>query len=176
MPIVSTTQRNAGIVCSIGAIITLLLSGGQVRTNKEGLELIGNAEGCRRSPYTCPAGFATDGIGNTHDVVAGTVKTDEQIAEDWQRNILDAEWCVNQYADGKRLPDDVFSAAVSLTFRVGCGKVRKSTLFTMLLTGPRNYVTACHQFPRWKWAGGKVMPGLETRSLKEEALCLKGAR
>ena len=40
-------------VCSVGAIITLLFAnfGGEIRTSKQGLEIIGDAEGCRRDPY-----------------------------------------------------------------------------------------------------------------------------
>ncbi|MEE6801787.1 lysozyme, partial [Escherichia coli O8:H10] len=61
----------AGIVCSVGMIITMVLNAGHVRTNERGLRLIGNAESCRRDPYLCPAGVLTDGIGNTHNVSAG---------------------------------------------------------------------------------------------------------
>ena len=40
-----------GAVCSVAAIIAIVLNAGHVRTNERGLELIGNAEGCRRDPY-----------------------------------------------------------------------------------------------------------------------------
>ncbi|GHM10714.1 hypothetical protein ECZU41_53820 [Escherichia coli] len=49
----------------IAVMITIVMGNGNVRTNRAGLELIGNAEGCRRDPYMCPAGVWTDGIGNT---------------------------------------------------------------------------------------------------------------
>lgn len=162
----------AGGLCSVVAAIAIVLSHGQVRTNKEGLELIGNAESCRLHPYVCPAGVLTDGIGNTHGVRDG--KTLEQIADDWQRNILDAERCVNRFGAGGRIPDNAFSAATSLTFRVGCGKVKTSTLFQMLRGG--DLKGACEQFPRWRFAGGVVMPGLAARSEKESALCMKDVR
>ncbi len=125
-----------GVVCSVGTIIAIVLNAGHVRTNERGLELIGNAESCRRDPYVCPAGVLTDGIGNTHDVKADVRKTDEQIARDWEMNILEAEKCVNNYASGKRLSDDTFSAVTSITFNVGCGAMRKSTLYAMLRDGP----------------------------------------
>ena len=80
-----------GAVCSVAAIIAIVLNAGHVRTNERGLELIGNAEGCRRDPYVCPAAVLTDGIGNTHGVKPGVRKTDKQIAADWERNILEAE-------------------------------------------------------------------------------------
>lgn len=38
----------ADAVCSVMAIIAIVLSHGQVHTNQKGLELIGNAESCRR--------------------------------------------------------------------------------------------------------------------------------
>lgn len=169
----STRAGAVGIVCSIATMISIVLSSGNVRTNAEGLELIGNAESCRRDPYICPTGYLTDGVGNTHGVKKGTIKNDAQIAADWEKNILDAERCVNQYGNGKRLGDNMFSAAVSLTFRVGCGKVRNSTMFQFFRAGPANYTEACHQFTRWVWGGGKVLPGLVTRAGKEENLCLK---
>lgn len=75
----------AGIVCSVAAIIAIVLGNGHVRTNERGLELIGNAESCRRDPYVCPAGVLTDGMGNTHGVKPGTVKNDQQIAAEWEK-------------------------------------------------------------------------------------------
>jgi len=162
----------AGAVCSVGAIIAIVLGMGNVRTNERGLELIGNAESCRRDPYVCPAGVITDGIGNTHGVKAGVRKTDEQIAKDWQANILDAEKCVNAYGNGKSLSDNTFSAVTSITFNTGCANMRTSTLFKKLQQG--EIKQACDQFPRWVYGGGKVLPGLVTRRDAEKQLCLDG--
>ncbi|MFZ5272563.1 lysozyme [Enterobacter asburiae] len=162
----------AGAVCSVGAIIALVLGMGNVRTNERGLELIGNAESCRRDPYVCPAGVITDGIGNTHGVKPGVRKTDEQIAKDWQANILEAEKCVNAYGNGKSLSDNTFSAVTSITFNCGCATMRTSTLFKKLQQG--EIKQACEQFPRWVYGGGKVLPGLVTRRDAEKQLCLDG--
>ncbi|WP_320734031.1 lysozyme [Enterobacter kobei] len=162
----------AGAVCSVGAIIALVLGMGNVRTNERGLELIGNAESCRRDPYVCPAGVITDGIGNTHGVKPGVRKTDEQIAKDWQANILEAEKCVNAYGNGKSLSDNTFSAVTSITFNCGCATMRTSILFKKLQQG--EIKQACEQFPRWVYGGGKVLPGLVTRRGAEKQLCLDG--
>lgn len=162
----------AGIVCSVAAIIAIVLGNGYVRTNERGLELIGNAESCRRDPYVCPAGVITDGIGNTHGVKPGVRKTDEQIAKDWQANILEAEKCVNTYGNGKLLSDNTFSAVTSITFNCGCAAMRTSTLFKKLQQG--EIKQACEQFPRWVYGGGKVLPGLVTRRDAEKQLCLDG--
>jgi lysozyme len=78
----------AGVACSVMTIIAIVVSNGHIRTNQRGLELIGNAESCRRDPYVCPAGVLTDGIGNTHGVKEGTRKTDQQIAADWEKTSL----------------------------------------------------------------------------------------
>ncbi|KAA5935359.1 lysozyme [Pantoea sp. Bo_2] len=162
----------AAAACSVTLIINIILSHDLVRTNRAGLELIGNAEGCRRDPYTCPAGIITDGIGNTHGVKPGTRKTDQQIAQDWEKNIQAAEECVNQYADGKSLSDDTFSAVTSITFNAGCAAMKKSTLFALLRQSEIRQ--ACDQFPRWVYGGGKLLPGLVHRRDQEKALCLKG--
>ncbi len=164
----------AGIVCSVATIIAIVMNAGHVRTNERGLELIGNAESCRRDPYVCPAGVLTDGMGNTHGVKPGTIKNDQQIAAEWEKNILDAESCVNRYANGRKLPDNTFSAAVSVTFRAGCGNMRNSTMFTLFRGG--DLKAACYQFPRWVYGGGRVLPGLVTRAGNEEALCLDGLK
>lgn len=164
----------AGIVCSVATIIAIVINAGHVRTNERGLELIGNAESCRRDPYVCPAGVLTDGMGNTHGVKPGTIKGDQQIAVEWEKNILDAESCVNRYGNGKRLSDDTFSAAVSVTFRTGCGNMRTSTMFSLFRGG--DITAACYQFKRWVWGGGVVLPGLVTRARDEEALCLDGLK
>lgn len=165
-----------GVVCSVGTIIAIVMNAGHVRTNERGLELIGNAESCRRDPYVCPAGVLTDGIGNTHGVKAGVRKTDEQIARDWEMNILEAEKCVNSYASGKRLSDNTFSAVTSITFNVGCGAMRKSTLYAMLRDGPAAWPSACNQFTRWVYAGKTILPGLVKRRDAEKQLCLDGLK
>jgi len=173
MSAIKKAGGTAGIVCSVATIIAIVVSSGQVRTNQRGLELIGNAESCRRDPYVCPAGVLTDGMGNTHGVVRGTVKNDQQIAKEWEVNILDAESCVNRYGNGRNLSDNAFSAAVSVTFRAGCGNTRTSQMFIFFRSG--NITAACNQFTRWVWGGGKVLPGLVTRAGNEKALCLDGA-
>ncbi|OWF68945.1 lysozyme [Yersinia alsatica] len=159
-----------GAACAVSAIITIVVSNGAVRTSEKGLELIGNAEACRRDPYVCPAGVLTDGIGNTHGVKAGVIKTDAQIAADWEKNILEAESCVNKYGNGKKLNQGQFDAVTSITFNAGCAQMQKSTMYRMLREG--KFTEACYQFPRWTYGGGKQLPGLVTRREKEKSLCL----
>ncbi|MFV8981166.1 lysozyme [Serratia fonticola] len=160
----------AGVVCSVMVIIGLVVANGNVRTSQKGLEIIGNAEACRLEPYLCPANVWTDGIGNTHGVNPGVRKTVDQVAADWERNILDAEKCVIRYANGDKLPIGAFDAAVSITFNAGCPAMQKSTMFMRFREG--RITDACNQFPRWVYANGKILRGLEIRREKERELCL----
>lgn len=172
----------AGAVCSVGAIITLVLSMKLgVRTNKEGLELIGNAEACRRDPYVCPAGVLTDGVGNTHGVVPGVRKTDEQIAKDWAANIRDAERCINEQFRGAEMNDNQFSAMTSAAFNMGCrnlmsytnaqGKRVPTTIWRH--ASAARWPEMCDRLTDFTKSGGKVLPGLVTRRAKERELCFK---
>ncbi len=166
---ISKKTGAAGAVCSVAVIIGLVLSSGEVKTSRAGLELIGNAEGCRRDPYKCPADVWTDGVGNTHGVNPGVRKTDQQIAADWQKNILAAEQCVNRYAAGDKLRQGAFDAAVSITFNSGCAAMQKSTMFRLFRQG--DVAAACEQFPRWVYVDGVKLNGLVIRRDKEHALC-----
>lgn len=168
----------AGGVCAIAALIALVLSGGHVRTNEAGLSLIGNAEGCRADPYRCPADVPTDGVGNTHNVYAG--KTQQQIAKDWERNVLDAEKCINRHFRGEELNNNQFSAMTSAAFNLGCANLRTytangkrvpTTIYKRAQAGDFNGM--CNRLPDFVRAGGKVLPGLVTRRQAEKELCLK---
>ena len=168
-------RRIAGGACSIAAIIALVLSQHpEIRTPPEALQIIGDAEGCRRDPYMCPAGVPTDGVGNTHNVYAG--KTLEQIAGDWARNIRDAEKCVNRHFNGDRLPQPAFGAMVSMVFNHGCQRQAfnrngsKTQIKRLAEVG--DWRAMCNQIPRWD-SGGK-WPGIIKRRAKEQALCLTG--
>ncbi|WP_074013839.1 lysozyme [Candidatus Sodalis sp. SoCistrobi] len=166
--------------CAVTAIIALVASWGQVRTNAEGLALIGHAEGCLREPARCPAGRLTDGIGNTHGVKPGTHKNDQQIAADWQRNLLDAEHCINRYFRGSEMSDNTFSAMTSSAFNTGCyglrtykgkdGQRHETTIHKLAQQG--KWREMCERLPEFD-NGGKY-PGLTKRREAERQLCLKG--
>lgn len=168
--------RGALGVCSVISIIAVMYTsyGDEIRLSPAGAEIIGNAEGCRREPYKCPADVLTVGIGSTEysglPIEPKRIYTDLEIAERWKNDIQVAEKCVNQYGNGRNLPQFVFDAATSITFNVGCGAMRKSTMFKYLNAG--KYVQACNELSRWTRAGGRVLPGLVSRREKEKQLCL----
>ena len=168
--------RGALGVCSVISIIAVMYTsyGDEIALSPAGAEIIGNAEGCRREPYKCPADVLTVGIGSTEysglPIEPKRIYTDLEIAERWKNDIQVAEKCVNQYGNGRNLPQPVFDAATSITFNVGCGAMRKSTMFKYLNAG--KYVQACNELSRWTRAGGRVLPGLVSRREKEKQLCL----
>ena len=157
-------------ICSVSVIIGIVIANysDEIRTSKAGLEIIGNAESCVREPYYCPANVLTVGIGSTGNIQQ-KVYTDEEIAERWVGDIKTAEQCVNRYANGFHLPQPVFDATVSITFNVGCTKMRTSTMFKHLNNG--NYRAACNEFTRWNKSGGVVLNGLVKRRDREKELC-----
>lgn len=161
--------------CSVAMIIAVVVSdySNEIRTGERGLEIIGNAEGCAREPYRCPADVLTVGIGSTELSglqIERKKYSDEEIAQRWVNDIKVAEKCVNGWANGKNLPQGAFEAIVSITFNVGCSKLKHSTLFKHAKNG--DIQAMCDQFPRWKYASGKVLRGLEIRRRKERELCL----
>ncbi|QIM65253.1 lysozyme [Frederiksenia canicola] len=164
------------VVCSVTAVIAVMQQhfSSEFRTSEAALEIIGDAEGCRRDPYVCPADVLTVGIGSTEaggePIDPKKRYSDLEIAERWKNDIKIAEQCVNRYANGHWIPQGVFDAAVSLTFNVGCGKTRDSTMFRKIRSG--DYVGACNELPKWVRAGNKVLKGLVIRREKERALCL----
>lgn len=169
--------RGALGVCSVISIIAVMYTsyGDEIALSPAGAEIIGNAEGCRREPYKCPSDVLTVGIGSTEysglPIEPKRIYTDLEIAERWKNDIQVAEKCVNQYGNGRNLPQSVFDSATSITFNVGCGAMRKSTMFKYLNAG--KYAQACNEFSRWTRASGRVLPGLVSRREKEKALCLQ---
>ncbi|KMK50653.1 glycoside hydrolase [[Actinobacillus] muris] len=170
-----SAKLTAAVVCGVSAIIGLVqLSHPDLRISQAGMAIIGNAEGCRRDPYQCPADVLTVGIGSTaaggEPIDPNRLYTNQEIADRWAKDLRTAEQCVNRYANGKTLPQGVFDALTSITFNVGCGAMRKSTMFRKANAG--DYLGACNELPKWVYAGGKKLRGLEIRREKEKRLCL----
>lgn len=148
---------------------------GVLFVSQRALEVIGNAEGCRRTPYKCPAGLLTDGIGNTHGEI-GKPKTNEQIAKDWVLNIIDAQHCLASVTPIETLAQGQRDAFVSFIFNTGCTRFkrnrdRSSTRIAAYIKAG-HYVNACHELKYWRKGGGVVLAGLVTRRRTETNMCL----
>lgn len=167
-------KKAAGAVCAVSVIIGIVLGmDSGIRTNQAGLELIGNAESCRREPYYCPARVLTAGIGSTSNIQRDHTYSDKEIAEMWVSDIKTAEECVNRYANGRNMSVNQFSAVVSFTFNAGCGNLRSSTLARYALR--EQWSDMCDQLLRWDKVNGKPLPGLTYRRSNERELCLSSA-
>lgn len=164
------------VLCAVTVLVGIVTTqhGDKIRSGERGLNLIGNVEGCRRDPYHCPADVVTVGIGSTEASgakIENRTYSDQEIAVRWVKDLQIAERCVNRYGNGNKMPQGAFEAMTSLTFNVGCGAMRKSTLFKLANKGYKKQM--CDQFRRWVYADGKKLKGLEIRREKERELCLQ---
>lgn len=177
----NTKKTAAGAVCAVSVIIGLVLGmDSGIRTNKAGLELIGNAESCRRDPYMCPAMVFTAGVGSTKNIESRRY-SDPEIAKMWIDDIKTAERCVNDKFNGKAMNGNQFDAMTSAAFNMGCnglsfyrdkkGVKHQTTISKLANAGDFNGM--CYRLPDFVNAGGVKLKGLELRRAKEMALCTK---
>jgi len=64
-----------------------------------------------------------------------------------------------------------WAALTSLAYNVGTNAICSSTIARMIRSGAPA-AQWCEQFPRWVYAGGKVLPGLVKRRAAERKICL----
>lgn len=136
-------------------------------------QLVKGFEGLRLTAYPDPGtGGApwTIGYGHTYGVYQGLTITEDQ-ANAWLLEDLRAAgqhvadlvtWPINQ---------NQFDALTSFVFNVGRTAFAGSTMLRLLNGG--QVFAASGQFAEWKYAGGKVLPGLVRRRVAEHALFVK---
>ena len=142
-----------------------------MRTSENGLQLITAHEGFRSKPYLCPAGVPTIGYGSTFypdgcKVTLQDKPVTEAEATDIMRNVVAKVKEPMVHKLGK-LNQNQFDAMVSFVYNVKLGQFNTSTIRRKILANPSDPSIA-DEFPRWKYGGGKVLPGLVKRR-KEEA-------
>lgn len=186
------------ILCSVTAVIGLVVGGvmpssdfvpdaqpvgvvqigdvivGKLLVSPNALKVVGNAEGCLKTPYTCPAGLATDGIGNTTNVT-GDIKSTEQIAIDWTRNILVAQNCLVASSEVSLMTQGQIDAFTSFIFNTGCTRFRhnrdgsETRIYKHIMQ--HQFTAACNELRFWVYGGGKKLSGLVERRKTEMMLC-----
>lgn len=135
------------------------------------IDLIKQHEGLRLQAYRCPAGRWTIGWGHTRGVTPGMRITEAEAEELLGEDVAD----IGRRLDGLMKEHGVTlganqrAALVSFAFNVGFEALKGSTLWRRICENP------CHpdiprEFRRWKYTGGKVMPGLVSRREQEAAL------
>ncbi len=125
-------------------------------------------EGFEPVAYLDPVGIITLGFGETLGVQPGDTITEEEAAEKLVKR-LDNDFAkfIRSYVQVP-LTQYQFDALASFIYNVGGGAFQGSTLLEKLNKG--DYEGAAHEFPKWKFAGGKVLKGLENRRKAEQAL------
>jgi lysozyme len=122
--------------------------------------------------YRDPVGIATKCYGDTEDVVVGKVYSRADCLRSLESALVKHAGpvmeCVPQladYSDGER------AAAVSLAYNIGVNAFCKSTIAKKWRAGDRR--GACAGFHAYKYAGGRVMPGIVVRRGDEAAICAR---
>jgi lysozyme len=133
------------------------------------LALIAGFEGFREEAYLDSAGVPTIGYGTTLGVEMGDTITREMAEEMLLRDTSYAGDAVERCVHVPLAPNE-YAAFVSLAYNVGGGAFCRSTLVRKLNAG--DYTGACNELPRWVYAGGQRLRGLEIRREKERRLCL----
>jgi lysozyme len=129
--------------------------------------MIRRFEGCRLTPYLCPAGVWTCGWGSTGpDVFPGRTWTQEYAD---RRLELDAlKFANGTLAACPVLSGEALCAISDFAYNLGLGALRASTLRRRLNAG--DIEAAKLELARWVRGGGRVLPGLVIRRAAEAAL------
>ena len=130
-------------------------------------KLIRRFEGCKLTPYICPAGVWTCGWGSTGpDVFPGRVWTQEYADRRMEMDAL-------KFARGALLAcpvlfGDALCAVSDFAYNCGLAALRGSTLRRKINAG--DYEGAKVELLKWVRGGGRVLPGLVLRREAEAAL------
>ncbi|AMX20152.1 Lysozyme RrrD [Acinetobacter pittii] len=146
-----------------------------MKISNVGINLISSFEDTRLKAYDDGVGVWTIGIGTTVYPNGMKVKesdtcTLDQAKSYFKQDLAKFEKTVNDSVK-VALTQNQFDALVSLTYNIGSGAFKGSTLLKLLNKG--DYKDAADQFLAWKKAGGKVLPGLVRRREAERTLFLK---
>lgn len=143
------------------------------RINAAGLALVKSFEGCKLTPYKCPAGIWTVGYGST----GPHVKPGKAITQaEADRLLVDdlARFEKGVASGAAKATDNQFSAMVSLAFNIGLGNFLRSSVLRNHNDG--DHAGAASAFNLWNKARVKgvltALAGLTRRRKAEAALYL----
>lgn len=145
------------------------------QVSPQGVDLICGFEGLELKAYDDGVGVCTIGYGTTiyphgKAVQYGDTCTIEQAKNYMQYDLRHFEQAVNA-AVNVPLNQNQFDALVSLSYNIGIGAFKNSTLLKLL--NASDYHAASDQFDVWIKAGGKIVQGLVNRRAVEKTLFLK---
>ena len=138
------------------------------------IDLIKRYEGFRPQAYQDSVGVWTIGYGTTR-INGQPVKAGMTITEDQALQLVQQEvnklWSQIESILKVKINDNQMNALVDFAYNLGFGSLKNSTL--MRLVNESKFEEAANQFPRWVYAGGKVLPGLVKRREAERQLFLQ---
>ena len=126
-------------------------------------------------PYICPAGYPTQGYGVlVLDMKAPPITVEQ--AEQKLDTILPG-YILETFKLCPRLwlePPEVGAAISDFTFNLGATRLRGSTLRKRVNEG--DWDAVCEELAKWKFGGGRALPGLVARRAHEIALIKEAQR
>jgi lysozyme len=129
-------------------------------------------EGLYLKPYLCPSGVPTIGVGSTRYLDGRIVQlSDPPISKEHALVLLRYKVLAEYMPGVRKLCGAVnepgrLAALTDLTYNIGLGNLRASTLRKHVLAGRWDLVPA--ELRKWVRGGGRVLPGLVRR---REAEC-----
>lgn len=143
-----------------------------MKLTTNGLRLLKHFEGLSLAAYRDPVGVWTVGYGHTATARPGMTVTEAEAEALLIEDLGQAGRAVRRLVTVP-LVDHEYSALTSFTFNLGAGNLAASTLLARLNRGDR--AGAADEFPKWRLARGRVLPGLVRRRAAERHLFLTGA-
>ena len=139
--------------------------------------LIAGFEGYRDYVHNDPVGIPTACFGSTRDHLGNPFKEHQLGQKVSQQDcekllIRDAFEAQDAVIKNVKVPltNNQLTALTSFTYNVGETNLKSSTLLRKLNSG--DYEGACRELPRWVYARGIKLKGLENRRKIEMELCL----
>lgn len=133
------------------------------------------SEGCRLEAYPDPATGGdpwTIGWGQTGPrIEKGVIWTQAQADKALEDDLRIRAVRVSELVTTNIIPQ-MKAALVDFAYNVGLANLESSTLLKNL--NKEDWQGAADEFPRWKYANGKILPGLVIRRDRERSLFLTG--
>lgn len=136
-----------------------------MKTSKNGINLIKKFEGCRLKAYKCAAGVWTIGYGHTSGVKSTNAITKEQAERYLIEDLERFEKNVERYRYRYDWNQNEFDALVSFAFNTG-------SIDKLTADGTRSKEVIAEKILLYNKAGGKVLAGLTERRKAERELFL----
>ena len=109
--------------------------------------------------------------GKKYGIVAGRKFTQEECVAITARAYLDHALDI-QHCVPPDLPQQTHAAFIRFTVNLGAPRTCGSTMMAKARAGDLR--GACAEIPRWKYAGGIILPGIPKRRTRERAMCEAG--